>query len=329
MGARQWLLRALLLLGLASRLLGQRGGSAGSARRNVALVLNAGKYFYNYRMEANLMHVRGMLLETGFAPQDLLLVKGDNIVCNANAVACPSVRVKPNDEHFSILPGNYEVDYALRDNNPVKYLELLVGRYEPREANSRKLERDEATNFFFYSIGHGGDLYFKIQDTEVIFAQQVADYLKDPAQQLKYRESFLLSDSCAAGTLFSLSEGVRSTYMLGTSAWKQKSTSFDFDNIYTQPINDKFIHYYQELIFPDIQKHKQVSVATLKQKVDKTLLQSDLLTFNYLNKSESHTYLNDFVVQAERRETEVVRPFTQPVEALLAGFFPASQPSAN
>lgn len=329
MSARPWLLRALQVLALVSLALCQRSGPAGPARRNVALVLNAGKYFYNYRMEANLMHVRSMLLESGFAPQDLLLVKGDNIVCNANAANCPSVRVRPNDERHSILPGNYEVDYALRDNNPIKYLELLVGRYEPREANVRKLDRDETTNFFFYSIGHGGDLYFKIQDTEVIFAQQVADYLKDPAQRLKYRESFLLSDSCAAGTLFALSEGVRSTYMLGTSAWKQKSTSFDFDNIYTQPINDKFIHYYQELIYPDIQKRKQVSVATLKQKVDKTLLQSDLLTFNYLDKPESQAYLNDFVVQAERRETVVVRPFTQPVEALVAGFFPTSSGPAN
>ena len=321
MSKQPLLLVLLLFLELWGATLGFQSDQTRAGHRNVALVLNAGKYFYNYRMEANLMHVRNMLIDMGFSPQDILVTKGDNIVCNANTVSCPSLRVKPGDEKHSILAGNYEVDYSLRDNNPVKYLELLVGRYEPRESNARKIERDEQTNFFFYSIGHGGDLYFKIQDTEVIFAQQVADYLKDPAQKLKYRESFLLSDSCAAGTLFSLSEGVRSTYMLGTSAWKQKSTSYDFDSIYTQPINDKFIHYYQELVYPEIRKDRHVSIHSLKQKIDKTLLQSDLLTFNYLNKSESQAYLNDFVVQGEKRETTVVRPFTQQLETLVAGFF--------
>lgn len=298
------------------------GGKPKPNFRNVALILNAGKYFYNYRMEVNIMMVRNMLMDMGFTQEDIILTKGDNIVCNSNTVNCPSLRNVPDDTRSSILRGNYKVDFSLRDNNPVKYLELLVGRYDPREANSRKVVRDENTNFFFYTIGHGGDLYFKIQDTDVIFAQQVADYLNDPAQKLKYRESFLLSDSCSAGTLFSLCQDVKKTYMLGTSAWKQKSTSYDYDRVYSQPLNDKFLHYYNDLMYPSIKKHNYVSMHTLKQKVNKNLLESDLLTFNYLNRTDQFMYLNDFVVQNEQRGLEIVRRENPKFRSLIQGFFP-------
>lgn len=36
-----------------------------------------------------------------------------------------------------------------------------------------------------YWIGHGGDEYFKLQDTTVIFSKQMAAYLHDPANTAK------------------------------------------------------------------------------------------------------------------------------------------------
>lgn len=291
-----------------------------SSYSNKAMIWNAGKYFYNYRMEVSSHYIRNMLTDSGFDSKDIIQVKADNIICNSNAVDCPSLRYIP-DQSDSALRNPYEADYSMRDNNPTKYLELIVNRYEPRESNSRKIVRDENTNFFFYTIGHGGDLYFKIQDTEVIFAQQVADYLNDPAQSIKHRESFLLSDSCSAGTLFSLSQNVDRTYMLGTSSWDQASTSYDQDVLYSQPLNDKFLFHFKRLIWPMLSKQDMVSVHKLKNQVNNDLLLSDLLTFNNLQRTDMLVYLNDYMIQHDGRAVDSVKVHSERTDALIDGFF--------
>jgi glycosylphosphatidylinositol transamidase (GPIT) subunit GPI8 len=287
---------------------------------NKAMIWNAGKYFYNYRMEVSSFYIRNALFDMGLDSKDIIQVKADNFICNANAQGCPSLRYVPQDSD-SILRGPYEADYSMRDNNPVKYLELLVGRYEPQESNNRKIERDENTNFFFYTIGHGGDLYFKIQDTEVVFAQQVSDYLSDPAQRIKYRESFLLSDSCSAGTLFSECKHVKNTYMLGTSAWKQAATSYDHDSVYTQPLNDKFLFHFKKLLLPQLIKDDKVSIHKLKATINNKLLLSDLLTFNNLPRNDMLIYLNDYMRQHETRKIETIKVHSERVNSLIDGFF--------
>jgi len=127
---------------------------------------------------------------------------------------CPSVRASPGDKNGSILRGDYEIDYSVDDTYHQKVVEAMTGRYHRLATNYPKLERDENTNFFYYMIGHGGDKYIKIQDTSTLFAQQVADYLHDPAQDLKYNTSFYFSDSCSAGTVFYKSKP-RDSFLFG------------------------------------------------------------------------------------------------------------------
>lgn len=47
------------------------------------------------------------------------------------------------------------------------------------------MDRDQTTNFYMYYIGHGGDGYFKLQDTTVIFSKEMEIYLHDPAFDAK------------------------------------------------------------------------------------------------------------------------------------------------
>lgn len=141
-------------------------------------------------------------------------MSSDNLEANALMIPSPSIRHIPGDPDANMLRGSYEVDYSVDDAYPQRVIEALTGRYNRYETNYPKIERDETTNFFYYMIGHGGDKYIKIQDTTTLFAQQLADYLHDPAQDLKYNSSFLFSDSCSAGTVFHASNP-RDTFMLG------------------------------------------------------------------------------------------------------------------
>ena len=51
--------------------------------------------------------------------------------------------------------------------------------------------------------------------------------MHDPAQKMKFRESFILSDTCGASSIFQLATDVHNTYMLGTSGATEKATSYD------------------------------------------------------------------------------------------------------
>lgn len=304
-------------------LLGTLLGGALAYHKNAGMLLNAGKYFYNYRMEANLFLMRNLMIELGFDAGDLLVVRADNMICNPNSINCPSLRATAGNASASIAGTPFESDYSMRDNNPAKLLELMSGHYEPLESNYKKIERDENTNFYYYTSGHGGNLYYKLQDTEVIFAQQVQDYLDSPALRYKQREAFLLSDSCGAGTVYSLVSGSHATYMLGSSSWDQKAWSYDFDKIYSMPLNDRFTYHFDQKIAPLLRKGETISMGKMKGMIDKSLLDADYLVYNRIGRSETQIYLNDFVAQAAPRSVRTFAANADYVSALLEGFFPS------
>lgn len=291
--------------------------------KNAGMLLNAGKYFYNYRMETNLFLIKNIMSDMGFDPSDMLIVRADNMICNPNSVNCPSLRAVPSSVTHSIAGQPFESDYSMRDNNPSKLLELLSGFYEAKDSNYKRIDRDENTNFFYYTSGHGGNLYYKIQDTEVIFAQQVHDYLGIPALKYKQREGFLLSDSCGAGTVFSAVQGNHATYMIGSSSWDQKAWSYDFDPIFSMPLNDRFTYHFDQKIGPLIKKQEMVSVHKMKGAIDHSMMDADYLSYNLLNRNDKQIYLNDFVAQSERREVKTMAANADALQELLEGFFGA------
>jgi glycosylphosphatidylinositol transamidase (GPIT) subunit GPI8 len=288
---------------------------------NKAILLNAGKYTYNFRMEISVHSFYNLLQTLGFDDSDVLYVNGDNIICNPNMINCPSLRNVPGNEETSILKGAFENDITLRDLNPTSYVEMMSGRYHPRETHFRRLERDENTNFYFHSTGHGGNLYLKIQDVAVVFAQEIADYMKDPAMRLKHRETFILNDSCSAVTVFSKMTDEKNFFLVGTSGWDQKALSYDNDEIYTTPLNDQYSYYFLKDVAPDLLDQKYVSFHNFTSTVNKSLEKFKVHWHNILPKSDKLSYINDFLIQRESRAFETVRPKTRAVQQLLNGFF--------
>ena len=53
-------------------------------QENKAMLLNAGKYFYNMRMEVSLMEIKNILINNNLTESDIITIKGDNIVCKVN-----------------------------------------------------------------------------------------------------------------------------------------------------------------------------------------------------------------------------------------------------
>jgi phosphatidylinositol glycan class K len=188
----------------------------------------------------------------------------------------------------SIVGDLYENDFGHEDNYPQKILEVFSGRYDAEETGYRRVTLDENTNLFYYILGHGGDGYFKILDTTVVFAQNMADYLEDPAFKSKFRNLFFMSDSCGAGTLFHKIGKMKGTFWMGSSSWDQNSISLDYDEIFSQPLNDRFTHRFVTLMKEGLKpkgdpEFSRFSWGDVTKHMNHTYLEADLLEFNYMN----------------------------------------------
>ena len=69
---------------------------------------------------------------------------------------------------MNLYCNDIEVDYKADDMDFAAILNLIRGRYELDYPLSKKLKSNRRSNVFIYFNGHGGENFFKIQDTGVL-----------------------------------------------------------------------------------------------------------------------------------------------------------------
>jgi len=89
-------------------------------------------------MEGSMMGIKQILTSNGFSESDIIVIKGDNIVCNALNYPCGTLRNVPNDPESTLVNDLFEIDYSHEDNYPEKILEVFTGRYNSNETNYRR-----------------------------------------------------------------------------------------------------------------------------------------------------------------------------------------------
>lgn len=91
----------------------------------------------------------------------------ENHVCNARNPF--KARLFNTLEHdYNWYCDDVEIDYRGQDLTFEAILNLFRGRYDPDFPENKKLKTNEDSKIFIYFNGHGGDNFFKIQDTEVL-----------------------------------------------------------------------------------------------------------------------------------------------------------------
>ena len=79
-----------------------------------------------------------------------------------------------NEAHdFNWLCDDIEIDYKGEDLTEDSILNLLRGRYADYFPSSKKLITNSESRIFLYFNGHGGENFFKIQDTELIHSEDL------------------------------------------------------------------------------------------------------------------------------------------------------------
>lgn len=77
-----------------------------------------------------------------------------------------------------------------------------------------------------YFNGHGGDNFFKIQDTEVLSSEDLAKVYEEMNIKRKYHTVMMIIDTCEAQTLF---ETVNSPNLILVGTSKKGKSAYSFE----------------------------------------------------------------------------------------------------
>lgn len=137
----------------------------------------------------------------GITDDRIILMLPDNHACNARNVH-PGTVYFDLDTKENFYCSDLEVDYKGEDLTYETILNLVRGRYDQYMPSSRRLQSNEKLKIFIYMNGHGGENFFKIQDTEVVHSEDFAKVFNEMHAKHLYEEVLLLLDTCEAMSLF-------------------------------------------------------------------------------------------------------------------------------
>ena len=130
-----------------------------------------------------------------------MLILPENHACNARNKYKGTVRYydQNKDNYYC---EDIEVDFKSDDISYEAILNMIRGRYAPNFPENKKIKTNEKSKIFVYFNGHGGDNFFKIQDTEVMQSQDLAKVYDEMHKKRKYESIFMIMDTCEAMSLF-------------------------------------------------------------------------------------------------------------------------------
>ena len=123
------------------------------------------------------------------------------------------------------LCDDVEVDYKAEDINEATILNILRGRYEPFFPMNKRMLSNPDSRIFVYMTGHGGDNFFKIQDTELIHSADFGKTFTEMHKKGMYKELFLLIDSCESVSMLEDIDAPN-LYLMATSGKYENAVAF-------------------------------------------------------------------------------------------------------
>ena len=213
---------------------------------NYFVLLSSSKFYFNYRQTGNALVLYKYLKSRGVKDDRILLVLPENHACNARN------KYRGNMKYFADDTQNFycddvEVDFKADDLTFESILNMLRGRYSPSFPENKKLKTNEKSKIFIYFNGHGGDTYFKIQDTEVMQSMDLAKVYDEMHKKRKYESIFMIMDTCEAQSLF---DDIKAPnlILLASSAHHENSLSHEWSDELNTHLNDHFIYEFSKFI---------------------------------------------------------------------------------
>lgn len=243
-----------------------------------ALVVDASRYWFNYRHGANALSVYRTVKRMGVPDSRVVLMLADDHACDARNAR--HGRIYGDDRgHVELYGNDVEVDYRGSEVTPEALVRVLTNRHPRGTPRSKKLLPGPRSNVLMYITGHGGDGFIKFQDQSELRDEEIADALAQMHAKGRYNEMLFLADTCQASTL---AKAIRSPRILAlsSSALGENSYSHFADPEIGVHVIDRFTYYMLEFfeklkpessetmgeLLATLTKEKLMSTAVLDEK---------------------------------------------------------------
>jgi len=193
-----WLLLSAVCLVCVAATAGEDASSA--VRNNWAVIVDASRYWFNYRHAANALGIYRELRDFGVPEDHIILMLSDDVACSPRNGYPGQVFLSSKHER-NVYGEAIQVDYRGPEVTVLNLLKLLEGRYEPGTPANKRLDSDETSNVLVYFTGHGGEEFFKFQDREELVAIDFAESLEVMAKRKRFHEMLVIFDTCQADTM--------------------------------------------------------------------------------------------------------------------------------
>ncbi|XP_043225858.1 putative GPI-anchor transamidase [Amphibalanus amphitrite] len=168
---------------------------------NWAVLVDASRFWFNYRHVANVLSVYRSVKKLGIPDSHIILMLADDMACNPRNPR-PATVFNNANQHINVYGSDVEVDYRGDEVTVERLVRLLTGRLEPSTPPTKRLLTDDRSNVLIYMTGHGGDGFLKFQDAEEITSTELADAFEQMWQQRRYNNIFFMIDTCQAASMY-------------------------------------------------------------------------------------------------------------------------------
>jgi len=271
---------ALVTTALARAVRGARAD--GASDESWALIVDASRYWFNYRHGANALSVYRAVRRMGTPDSRVVLMLADDHACDARNARHGRMRGDVGGG-LELYGDEVEVDYRGTEVTPESVIRVLTNRHAPGTPRSKKLLPGPRSNVLIYITGHGGDGFIKFQDQTQLRDGEIADALAQMYANRRYNEVLFLADTCQAATL---AKAIRSPRVLAlsSSALGENSYSLFADPEIGVHVIDRFtyhvLEFFERLKSESVETMGELHAALTRQKLMSTAV-LDVKTFTH------------------------------------------------
>jgi len=279
-----------------------------------AVIVNASKFWFNYRHTANLLMTYQTLKRFGLDDDHIILMSTDPVPCNARNPLPTQVFDGTHSENLN--QGYVEVDYRGEDVTPDSIVRVLTDRHSPNTPLSKRLRSGPDSQVLVFMNGHGGNGYLKIQDTMVLLTPELTQAVTEMRAKRRFKELLIIVDTCQAFSLFDHLD-FPDVHMIGSSLTGEMAKSIGHHSEIGLSTADRFTFYtYQFLRDKSAAAVNRFSLANWLDTLDYKSLQSHVTYKSQVD--PSHIKMKDFfVAQSSAFEPSGVHVTFSPVQSKL------------
>ena len=268
------------------------GGQHEQKTNNHAILVDASRFWFNYRHAANTLAIYKTIKRLGIPDENIILMVADDYACNSRNVRAGEVFTDDSGYENNVYTEDIEVDYRGDEVTPANVLRVLLDAHyynsEEDESddddgsvllnlpNSKRLRTDENSNILFYLTGHGGDEFLKFQDQKEITSMDLQNAFTKMREMKRYNELLFVVDTCQAGTMFKRFNGLRNIIAVASSMKGENSYAHGTRNDIGLAVSDRFTRFLYEYLKRD--NAEEITLREVFQRAQSPQIRSYLMS---------------------------------------------------